>query len=92
MRSGISYTLAGGVGTITMDDGKVNALSPHMLGELNAALDRAEAGEAAVVLTGRSGVFSAGFDLAVLRAGDPAAFSRAVRRPGGSPSWTGTRT
>jgi len=23
-----------------MDDGKVNALSPHMLGELNAAPDR----------------------------------------------------
>lgn len=73
MGSGISYTLAGGVGTITMDDGKVNALSPHMLGELNAALNRAEADEAAVVLTGRSGVFSAGFDLAVLRAGGPAA-------------------
>jgi enoyl-CoA hydratase len=73
MGSGISYTLAGGVGTITMDDGKVNALSPHMLGELNAALDRAEADEAAVVLTGRSGVFCAGFDLAVLRTGGPAA-------------------
>jgi hypothetical protein len=36
MGSGISHTLAGGVGTITMDDGKVNALLPHMLGELNA--------------------------------------------------------
>jgi enoyl-CoA hydratase len=71
--SGISYTLADGVGTITMDDGKVNALSPHLLGELSAALDRAEADQAAVVLTGRSGVFSAGFDLAVLRAGGPAA-------------------
>jgi enoyl-CoA hydratase len=73
MGSGVSYTLASEVGTITMDDGKVNALSPHMLGELNAALDRAAADAAAVVLTGRSGVFSAGFDLAVLRAGGPAA-------------------
>jgi enoyl-CoA hydratase len=69
----VCYTLADGVATITMDDGKVNALSSHMLAELNAALDRAEADEAAVVLTGRSGVFSAGFDLAVLRAGGPAA-------------------
>src|SRR5215468_1327693 len=68
MGRGICYTLADGVATITMDDGKVNALSPHMLGELNAALDQAEADEAAVVLTGRSGVFSAGFDLTVLRA------------------------
>jgi enoyl-CoA hydratase len=73
MGTGIRYTLADGVGTITMDDGKVNALSPQVLGELNIALDRAEADGAAVVLTGRSGVFSAGFDLAVLRAGGPAA-------------------
>jgi len=71
MGTGIDYTLAGGVATITMDDGKVNALSPRMLGELNTALDQAHADGAAVLLTGRSGVFSAGFDLAVLRAGGP---------------------
>ena len=73
MATGIDYTLADGVATITMDDEKVNALSPHMLGELNAALDRAVADGVAVVLSGRSGVFSGGFDLAVLRAGGPAA-------------------
>ena len=50
-----------------MDDGKVNVLSPAMLAELNAALDRAEADRAVVLLTGRPGVFSAGFDLAVLQ-------------------------
>jgi enoyl-CoA hydratase/carnithine racemase len=65
----VDYTLAGDVATITMDDGKVNVLSPRMLSELNAALDSAEADGALVVLTGRDGVFSAGFDLAVLRAG-----------------------
>jgi enoyl-CoA hydratase len=73
MGAGVSYSLADGVATITMDDGKVNALSPPMLAELGAALDRAEADGAAVVLTGRGGVFSAGFDLGVLRAGGPAA-------------------
>lgn len=73
MREGVSYTLTDGVATITMDDGKVNVLSPRMLGELGTALDRAEADGAAVVLTGRDGVFSAGFDLAILRAGGPAA-------------------
>jgi enoyl-CoA hydratase/carnithine racemase len=73
MGAGVSYSLADGVATITMDDGKVNALSPRMLAELGAALDRAEADGAAVVLTGRGGVFSAGFDLGVLRAGGPAA-------------------
>jgi enoyl-CoA hydratase len=73
MGAGVIYSLADGVATITMDDGKVNALSPRMLAELGAALDRAEADGAAVVLTGRGGVFSAGFDLGVLRAGGPAA-------------------
>ncbi len=64
----VSYSLDAGVATVAMDDGKVNALSPAMLAELGAALDRAEAEGAAVVLAGRPGVFSAGFDLAVLRA------------------------
>lgn len=65
----VGYRLEGSVATITMDDGKVNALSLRMTTELNAALDRAEADRAVVVLSGRDGVFSAGFDLPVLRAG-----------------------
>ena len=60
-----SYELADGIATITMDDGKVNALSPEMLGSVAADLDRAEADEAVVVLTGRAQTFSAGFDLRV---------------------------
>jgi enoyl-CoA hydratase len=67
----ISYQLEDSIATITMDDGKVNALSPSMLSALNAALDRAQADRAVVVLAGRTGVFSGGFDLAVLRAGGP---------------------
>ena len=69
----VKYAVDGAVATITMDDGKVNALSSRMLAELNQALDRAEADKAVVVLAGRPGVFSAGFDLPVLRAGGPAA-------------------
>ena len=65
----VSYRLEDSIATITMDDGKVNALSPQMLAELNTALDRAAADRAVVMLTGRPGVFSAGFDLAVLKAG-----------------------
>src|SRR5690606_27819649 len=45
--------------------------SPAMLAELDAALDRAQADRAIVVLTGREGVFSAGFDLPTLQAGGP---------------------
>lgn len=67
----VSHRIADGVATITMDDGKVNALSPPMLAGVDAALDRAEADGAVVVLTGRPGVFSAGFDLGVLAAGGP---------------------
>jgi enoyl-CoA hydratase len=67
----LTYALDGEVATIAMDDGKVNALSIPMLAELHAAFDRAETDGAIVVLTGRSGCFSAGFDLPTLRGSDP---------------------
>lgn len=66
------YQANKGVATITMDDGKVNVLSLAMLGEINAALDRVVADKAAVVLAGREGRFSGGFDLGVFRTGEPA--------------------
>lgn len=69
MDAPVTYESANGIATIRMDDGKVNALSPGMLAEIDAALDRAEADGAVVVLAGRDGVFSAGFDLGVLRGG-----------------------
>ena len=63
----VRYDSDGTVSTITMDDGKANVLSPHMLRELNSALDRAEAERTVVLLTGRAGMFSGGFDLAVFK-------------------------
>ena len=69
----VTYSLADGVATLTMDDGKANAMGPAMQAALNAALDRAEADQAIVVWTGRAGVFSGGFDLSVFKAGDPEA-------------------
>lgn len=65
----LSYELNDSIAAITLDDGKVNILSPRMLSDINGALDRAEANDAIVVLTGRPGVFSAGFDLKILSAG-----------------------
>lgn len=62
----VSYQAGESTVTITMDDGKVNALSPEMQADINSALDQAEADGKVVVLTGRPGVFSAGFDLRVL--------------------------
>ena len=73
MQSLIDYQLADSVAMISMDDGKVNALSLRMINEINQALDRAQDNAAVIVLAGRAGVFSAGFDLPVLRAGGPAA-------------------
>src|SRR5215472_15770913 len=71
----VRYSGDAAIATITLDDGKVNVLSSAMLGEINEALDRAEAEAAVVVLGGRPGVFSAGFDLPVLREGGEAASS-----------------
>jgi enoyl-CoA hydratase len=71
----VSYEHEHSIATLRMDDGKVNALSPAMLSQLNAALDQAEAAHAVVVLTGRAGVFTAGFDLTVLRRGDAEALA-----------------
>ncbi len=65
----VSYAHSEGISTITLDDGKVNAMSVPMMQEINAALDRAQEHESVVVLTGRQGVLSAGFDLAVFKQG-----------------------
>ena len=61
----VKYEIAEGVAEITFDDGKANVMSPAMLNALHAALDRAESDKAIVVLAGREGIFSAGFDLKV---------------------------
>lgn len=71
MESIVSYDVSDGVATIALNDGKVNVLGFAMQAALNAALDRAEADKAAVVLTGNAKVFSGGFDLAVMKAGGP---------------------
>ncbi len=64
-----TYELRDGVATIGMDDGKVNVMSTAMLRDLDAALTRAEADRAVVLLVGRQGMFSAGFDLKVFMSG-----------------------
>ena len=65
----VSYNLDGRVATIRIDDGKRNALPPQVIKEIYAAIDRAEADRAAIVITGRAGVLSAGFDLNVMKRG-----------------------
>ena len=65
----VQYDLQDGIATIRIDDGKRNALAPEVLREIYAAFDRAEADKATIILTGRDDVFSAGFDLKVMKKG-----------------------
>ena len=60
---------------------RLNALNQTMLGEINAALDDAEADEAirAVVVTGAGTAFSSGFDLK----------EQMEKRPQGIGQWRG---
>lgn len=67
----ITHELKDSILTITMDDGKVNVLSPAMQSGIKAGLDEAEAAKAVVIITGRPGMLSAGFDLNLLRTGSP---------------------
>ena len=69
----ISFEMEGDVGVVTMDDGKANAASAVTIDELAAVLDRAVQDSGAVVLSGRPGIFSAGFDMKTMKGDDAAA-------------------
>lgn len=64
--SAVQYRIDGEVAVIAVDDGKANALTFGILEDVGVALDRAERDAKAVVLHGRPGRFSAGFDLSVM--------------------------
>jgi enoyl-CoA hydratase len=59
-----TYRLDDGIAVITLDDGKANAFSSASVAHLDGLVDQAEAdGARALVLVGRPGRFSAGFNL-----------------------------
>jgi enoyl-CoA hydratase len=66
MTEAVSYSHTDLVSTVTMDDGRVNVFTIPMVRSLHSALDRAERDGTVVLLQGRPGCFSAGFDLATL--------------------------
>lgn len=78
----VSYTQEGEVGVIALDDGKANAFGTTLTEEMGVALDQAGGEARAVVVLGRPGVFSGGFDLNVLRSGDVRAATE-MRQSGG---------
>lgn len=61
-----------GVAVLRMDDGKANAFSFPLMDALGKALDAAEKEAKALVLLGRAGRFSGGFDLKVMNEGGEA--------------------
>ncbi len=65
----ISYQLEDGIATLTLSNGKVNAISPDVIAAFNAALDRAVQDKAIVIITGQPGILSGGYDLKVMTSG-----------------------
>lgn len=65
----MDYQLKDDIAVICIDDGKANAMNHEFIEGMNAALDKAEAEAKAVVISGREGMFSAGFDLKALAKG-----------------------
>ncbi len=67
----ITLSIEDGVAHVHMDDGKANAFSPAALASINSLLDEVDESDAgAVVISGREGRLSGGFDLKVIT-GDP---------------------
>lgn len=58
------------ISIIKLDDGKANAFSFEMLTQVNALLAQVPKDSGALVITGRDGLFSGGFDLKTLATGD----------------------
>ncbi len=61
------------IAVLTIDDGKVNVFSLAMARRLQQCFEEIGPDVGAVVVTGRPGIFSAGFDLKTIRSGDSAA-------------------
>ncbi|GFM66856.1 crotonase/enoyl-CoA hydratase family protein [Pseudomonas cichorii] len=75
----ISYQLEDGIATLTLNNGKVNAISPDVIAAFNAALDQAETDRAVVIITGQPGILSGGYDLKVMTSSAEAAIDLVSR-------------
>lgn len=67
-----SLEIRDGAAWMILDDGKVNALSLEMLCEIEAQLDNARRAGGPIVVKGRKGIFSAGFDMKTFKRGPDA--------------------
>ena len=58
------------ISIIKLDDGKANVFSPKMIQDVSECLDKVPTESGALIITGREGMFSAGFDLKIISAGN----------------------
>jgi enoyl-CoA hydratase len=65
----VTYSLQDGVATLTLNNGKVNAVSPDLIADFNRALDQSVQDRAIVIVTGQPGILSGGYDLKVMMSG-----------------------
>ncbi|WP_346831843.1 crotonase/enoyl-CoA hydratase family protein [Pseudomonas abietaniphila] len=69
----VAYQLDDGVATLTLSNGKVNAISNEVIAAFNAALDQAEKDRAVVIITSGPGILSGGYDLKIMTSSPQAA-------------------
>jgi enoyl-CoA hydratase len=67
------------ISIIKLDDGKANAFSYDMLTQVNELLSKVSRDSGALVITGREGLFSGGFDLKTLATGDMEKITKMVQ-------------
>ena len=79
MSKTVSLTINKNLAEITMDDGKANVLSHSMFEQLEKAFDAAENEKKIVLLRGRDGLFSGGFDLKEMSKGPKEAIALTTR-------------
>ncbi len=70
MSESATLSKEGDISTITLDDGKVNVFSLEMLESIQKSLDQVSKDSGALIIRGREGIFSAGFDLKTFQSGD----------------------
>jgi enoyl-CoA hydratase len=73
MSDAVKTEIEGKVARVTLNDGKANAFSNAMFDAVNNAIDAADAAKAVLVLRGKPGNFSGGYDLKTLMQGPEAA-------------------
>lgn len=69
----VNTSIENNIATITINNGKVNAISMQVIEEINQGLDEAESSQAVVILTGQEGILSGGYDLNTMKASQESA-------------------